>query len=232
MLCLKLLSHQSGVLKVRLYTARPRTRTRFFVPELFARTTALIAPRANFVKSSRGFFCYLPISKYFFCIISTNRNVYVWLFQENLGTSVSLVFLVKFREEWTTQWARQNQWLLKLRRIMDCMTKHTICTHCAYKYRTMIFFVSNYTCTMISNDQIWYLKQVKDEPSRNPSTVFRVRVRALFEWQNRSKVAVAVRVGRVRVRAVYKRAFRGGDYILIIKPYPIPRSINCIIIYV
>jgi len=36
-----------------------------------------------------------------------------------------------------------------------------------------------------------YLKQVKDEPPRNPSTVFRVRVRALFEWQNRSKVAFA-----------------------------------------
>ena len=44
---------------------------------------------------------------------------------------------------------------------------------------------------MIPNDQIWYLKQVKDEPPCNPSTVFRVRVRALFEWQNRSKVKVA-----------------------------------------
>jgi len=66
-----------------------------------------------------------------------------------------------------------------------------LCTHCAYKYRTMIFFVSNYTCTMIPNDQIWYLKQVKDEQPCNPSTVFRVRVCALFEWQNLSKVAVA-----------------------------------------
>ena len=42
---------------------------------------------------------------------------------------------------------------------------------------------------MIPNDQILYLKQVKDDPPRNPSTVFRVRVRALFELQNRSKVA-------------------------------------------
>jgi len=158
---------------------------------LCARTTALIAHRANFVKKSRGFFCYLPISKYFSCIISTNRIVYVWLFQENIGTSVRLVFLVKFREEWTTQWARHNQCLLKLRRIIDCMTKQAIRTHCAYKYRNMIFFVSNYTCTMIPNDQIWYLKQVKEEPPRNPSTVFRVMVRALFEWQNRLKVAVA-----------------------------------------
>ena len=81
--------------------------------------------------------------------------------------------------------------LLKLRGIMDCMKKQTIYTHCAYKYRTMIFFVSNYICTIIPNDKIWYLKQVKDEPPCNPSTVFRVRVRALFEWQNRSKVAVA-----------------------------------------
>ena len=79
----------------------------------------------------------------------------------------------------------------EIEKIMDCMTKQTICTHCAYKYRTMIFFVSNYTCTMIPNDQIWYLKQVKNEPHCNPSAVFRVRVRALFEWQNRSKVAVA-----------------------------------------
>jgi len=69
--------------------------------------------------------------------------------------------------------------------------KAEIRTHCAYKYRTMLFFVSNYTCTMIPNDQISYLKQVKDEPPRNPSTVFRVRVRAQFEWQNHSKVAVA-----------------------------------------
>ena len=44
---------------------------------------------------------------------------------------------------------------------------------------------------MILNDQILYLKHVKDELSRNPSTVFRVRVRALFEQQNRSKVAFA-----------------------------------------
>ena len=148
-------------------------------------------PQSEFCQKFARHFCYLPISKYFSCIISTNRNVYVWLFQENLGTSVSLVFLVKFREEWTTHWARQNQWLLKLRRIMDCKTKQIICTHCAYEYITMIIFVSNYTCTIIPNDQIWYLKQVKDEPPCNPSTVFRIR--ALFKWQNRSKVAVAVR---------------------------------------
>jgi len=51
----------------------------------------------------------------------------------------------------------------------------------------MIFSVSDYTCAMIPNDHIIYLKQVKDEPS----AVFRLSVRALFEWQNRSKVAVA-----------------------------------------
>ena len=57
----------------------------------------------------------------------------------------------------------------------------------AYKYGKLIFSVSDYTCTMIPNNQSLYLKQVKDEPS----TVFRVRVRALIEWQNRSKVAFA-----------------------------------------
>ena len=55
----------------------------------------------------------------------------------------------------------------------------------------MIYSVSDYTCAMISNDQVLYLKQVKYETLRNPSTVFRVRVRALFEWRNRSKVAFA-----------------------------------------
>ena len=53
----------------------------------------------------------------------------------------------------------------------------------------MIFSVFDYTCAMIPNDQIVYLEQVKDDPPRNPPTVFRVRVSALFEWQNRSKVA-------------------------------------------
>ena len=62
----------------------------------------------------------------------------------------------------------------------------------AYKYETIIFSVYDYTCAMIPTDQILYLKQVKDEPHRNPSTVFRVRVRALFEWQNRSKVTFAL----------------------------------------
>jgi len=41
------------------------------------------------------------------------------------------------------------------------------------------------TCAIISSDQILYLEQVKDEPPRNPLTVFRFRVRALFECQNR-----------------------------------------------
>jgi len=49
--------------------------------------------------------------------------------------------------------------------------------------------VSDHTCAMIPNDQLLYLKQVNDEPHRNSSTVFRVWVRALFEWQNSSKVA-------------------------------------------
>jgi len=54
----------------------------------------------------------------------------------------------------------------------------------------MIFSVSDYTCVMIPNDQILYLKQVKDEPPRNPLTVFRVWVHALFECQNRVRVRV------------------------------------------
>jgi len=61
----------------------------------------------------------------------------------------------------------------------------------ANEYGTMIFSVSDYTCAMIPNNRILYLKQVKDEPTRNLSTVSRVQVRALFEWQNRSKVAFA-----------------------------------------
>ena len=51
----------------------------------------------------------------------------------------------------------------------------------AYIYGIMIFSVSEYTCAMIPNDQILYLNQAKDELPRNPSTVFRVQVRALFE---------------------------------------------------
>ena len=53
----------------------------------------------------------------------------------------------------------------------------------------MIFSGFDYICAMIPNDQIVYLKQVKDDQPRNPSTVFRVWVRSLYEWQNRSKVA-------------------------------------------
>ena len=36
----------------------------------------------------------------------------------------------------------------------------------------MIFSMSDYTCAMIPSDQILFLKQVKDEPPRNPSTVY------------------------------------------------------------
>ena len=53
----------------------------------------------------------------------------------------------------------------------------------------MIFSVFDYTCATIPNDQILYLKQVKDDPRRNPPTVLRHRVCAIFEWQNRSNVA-------------------------------------------
>ena len=61
-------------------------------------------------------------------------------------------------------------------------------------------------------------QQEKDEPPRKPSTVFRVRVRALFEWQNCPKV-VRVRggrVGRVRVRALYKQTLmrHNGEVII------------------
>jgi len=45
----------------------------------------------------------------------------------------------------------------------------------------MIFSMSDYNCAMIPNAQILYLKQIIDEPPRNPSTVFRVRVRAVFQ---------------------------------------------------
>jgi len=80
---------------------------------------------------------------------------------------------------------------LNLERIMDCVTKQTRITqleYFAYTYETMIFSVSDYTCVMIPNDQILYLKQEKDELHRKPSTVFSFRVHALFEWQNRSNV--------------------------------------------
>jgi len=50
---------------------------------------------------------------------------------------------------------------------------------------------------MIPNDQILYLKQVKDDPPRNPPL--------------KSRVLVRVRVGHVRVRAVYKRALKSHD---------------------
>jgi len=70
---------------------------------------------------------------------------------------------------------------------MDCRTKQSKITHYfAYKYMSIIFSVFDYTC---ANDENLYLKQVKDDPPRNPQTVFRVRIRALFEWQNRLKVA-------------------------------------------
>jgi len=73
---------------------------------------------------------------------------------------------------------------LKLKRIMDCVTKQTRITHkeyFAYKYGAMISSVSDYACAAIPNDKILNLKQVKDEPPRNPSTIFRVRVRTVFE---------------------------------------------------
>jgi len=44
---------------------------------------------------------------------------------------------------------------------------------------------------MIPNDKIYISSKLKDEPPRNPWMVFRVRVRNLFEWQNRPKVAFA-----------------------------------------
>ena len=72
----------------------------------------------------------------------------------------------------------------------------------------MIFSVSDYTCAILPYDQILYIKQIKDELPRNPSTVFRVRVRALFEWQKPLKSRVRVRVTFERVRAVYKRTFK------------------------
>ena len=61
----------------------------------------------------------------------------------------------------------------------------------AYKYSTMISSVSDSTCAMIPNDQILSLTARKRQPPRKPSTVFRVRVHALFEWQNCPKVAFA-----------------------------------------
>ena len=63
----------------------------------------------------------------------------------------------------------------------------------------MIFSVFDYTCAMIPNDHLLYIKQVKDEPPWNPSTVFRVRVRALFEWQNCTKVAFLFALGAFAV---------------------------------
>ena len=59
----------------------------------------------------------------------------------------------------------------------------------AYKYSTMISSMSDSTCAMIPNDQILSLTAKKRQPPRKLSTVFRVWVHALFEWQNCPKVA-------------------------------------------
>jgi len=141
------------------------------------------------------------MSKYFPCILSTNRNVYVWLFQEKLGTSLSLLRLWSLEKN-VHNWQESSKPSLE---IIECMTKQTRITHkeyFAYKYGTMIFSVSDYTCVMIPNDQILYLKHVKDEPPRNMSTVFRVRVAKPL------KRHVRFRVRGVHVRAVYKRTLR------------------------
>jgi len=48
-----------------------REREQFFV----CANDRLDCPQSEFCQ--KFFFCYLPLSKYFSCIISTNRNVYV-----------------------------------------------------------------------------------------------------------------------------------------------------------
>jgi len=96
---------------------------------------------------------------------------------------------------------------------MDCVTKQTMITHgyFAYKYGTMIFSVSEYTCAMIPNDKIWYLKQVKDEPPIIRRRFSRSGSYSIWMAKPlKSRVRVRVRVGRVRVgracvRAVYKQ---------------------------
>ena len=97
---------------------------------LFARTTALIVPRANFVKSSRGFFLLLTNQQVFLLHYFYRINVFVWLFQEKLGTSVSLPRLWSLEKIVKHNWQDSSKpWLLKLKRIMDCMTKQTRITH-------------------------------------------------------------------------------------------------------
>ena len=56
-----------------------------------------------------------------------------------------------------------------------------------YQYRTIISWVFDFACAVIPIIMMTKFKlsqQEKDDPHRKPSTVFRVRVRALFEWLN------------------------------------------------
>jgi len=91
---------------------------------------------------------------------------------------------------------------------MDCVTKQTRITHeeyFAYKYGAMISSVSDYACAVNPNDKILNLKQVKDEPLeiRRRFSAFGF-VLYLNDTTAQSRVRVRVRVGSVRVRALYK----------------------------
>jgi len=55
----------------------------------------------------------------------------------------------------------------------------------------MISSVSDYTCTMITNDQTLSLTARKRRAALKAVNEFARRVHALFEWQNCSKVAFA-----------------------------------------
>ena len=136
--------------RVRLYRARTRPRTRFFSwnswvicprrrtvqiecerERIFVRANGrLDCPQSEFCQKFARPFCYLPISKYFPSIIYTNRNVFVRLFQEKLGTSNNLLRLWSLEKNVQHNWQDSSKpWLLKLKRIMDCMTKQTRIIH-------------------------------------------------------------------------------------------------------
>jgi len=61
------------ICRITVQKEREREREPFFVRA----NDRLDCPQSEFCQKFARLFCYLPISKYFSCINSTNRNVYV-----------------------------------------------------------------------------------------------------------------------------------------------------------
>ena len=71
----------------------------------------------------------------------------------------------------------------------------------------MISSVSDSTCAIIPNDQILYLEEIKRQAALKAVNGF-PRSSILMAKMLKKRVCVRVRVRRVRVRALYNRAFR------------------------